>query len=264
MEKSFLRCYCIDEKLFIKEVLTMLYLVTIMVSLLGATIQGITGFGASLVIMATLPYFTTLPQAVALSGVIPMVQMAVLVWLHKKDINWRRVVIPTVFYLVGCWLTIKYTLSFDPRLLKGWFGVFLIILAIYFLGFSEKAQVKDTIPVMVACSFASGLCNGLFGIGGPLMVLYYLAACDSMDEYVGNIQCLFLITDIYCLATRAKEGIFTADMIGPAAVGIVAILIGQVIASKLLSKINSEDVIRKCSYMMVGVSGVLMAATNLL
>lgn len=242
----------------------MLYLVTILVSLLGATIQGVTGFGASLTIMAILPYFTDLPQAVALSGVIPMAQMVVLVWLYRKHINVRRVVIPTIFYLIGCWLTIKYTLSFDPTLLKGWFGVFLIILAIYFLRFSEKAQVKDTIPVMFACSFASGLCNGLFGIGGPLMVLYYLAACDSMDEYVGNIQCLFLITDIYCLAARAKEGIFTADMIGPAVIGIIAILIGQVIAGKIVAKISSEDVIRRCSYYMVGVSGIIMAATNLL
>lgn len=95
------------------------------------------------------------------------------------------------------------------------------------------------------------------------MVLYYLAACDSMDEYVGNIQCVFLVTDIYCLGLRAQEGIFTTALIGPSVVGIVAILIGQVVASKIVSKIKDESVIRFCTYVMVCVSGVIMAMTNL-
>lgn len=95
------------------------------------------------------------------------------------------------------------------------------------------------------------------------MVLYYLAASDSMDEYIANIQCCFLVTDIYCLALRAQEGIFTTDLIGPSIVGIVAILIGQVVAARIVSKISDEDIIRRCTYVMVGVSGVIMALTNL-
>ena len=241
----------------------MLYLVTILVSFVGAMIQGVTGFGAALTIMTLLPYFTTLPHAVALSGVIPMVQMMVLVWLYRKHINKRRVIIPTIFYLIGCWISIKYTLDFDPRNLKFVFGIFLVMIGIYFLKFSEKAKVKDTIPVMFICSFASGIFNGMFGIGGPLMVLYYMAACDSMDEYIGNIQTCFLVTDIYCLGLRAKEGIFTADLIGPSLVGIAAILIGQVVASRIVSKIENENVIRFCTYVMVCVSGVIMLVTNL-
>ena len=241
----------------------MLYLVTVLVSFVGAMIQGVTGFGASLTIMTLLPYFVDLPSAVALSGVIPMVQMAVLVWLYRRAINLHRVIIPAFFYLIGCWISIRYTLDFDPRHLKFAFGIFLIIVGIYFLRFSDRVKVKDTIPVMFVCSFVSGLCNGIFGLGGPLMVLYYLAACDSMDEYVGNIQCVFLVTDIYCLGLRAQEGIFTTALIGPSVVGIVAILIGQVVASKIVSKIKDESVIRFCTYVMVCVSGVIMAMTNL-
>lgn len=241
----------------------MLYLITIVVSFVGALIQGVTGFGASLTIMTFLPYFVALPQAVALSGVIPMVQMAVLVWLYRRYINIRRLVIPTIFYLIGCWLSINYTMSFDPRVLKLAFGLFLIVVSIYFLRFSEMVKVKDTIPVMVSCSFISGICNGVFGIGGPLMVLYYLAASDSMQEYVANIQCCFLVTDIYCLALRAQEGIFTVALLGPSLVGIVAILLGQVVATRIVSKIRDEAVIRRCTYIMVGVSGMIMALTNL-
>lgn len=241
----------------------MLYLIIVIVSLVGALIQGVTGFGASLTIMTILPYFVALPQSVALSGVIPLAQMVALVWLYRRALNARRVLVPSLFYLVGCWISIKHTLSFDPTALKFAFGIFLVIVGIYFLRFSEKAKVKDTIPVMVICSFASGLINGLFGIGGPLMVLYYMAACDSMDEYVANIQCCFMITDIYCLWLRAREGIFTTDLIGPSVVGIIVILIGQAIATRIVRKINSEDIIRRCTYIMVCVSGVIMGVTNL-
>lgn len=241
----------------------MLYLIIALVSMIGALIQGVTGFGASLTIMTILPYFMALPKAVAISCVIPLAQMAALVWLYRRALNWRRVLIPSLFYLIGCWLSIKHTLSFDPTMLKFSFGIFLVIIGIYFLHFSEKAKVKDTIPVMVVCSFVSGLINGLFGIGGPLMVLYYMAACDSMDEYVANIQCCFMITDIYCLFLRTQEGIFTADLIGPSIVGIVIILLGQAIATRIVAKINSEAIIRRCTYVMVCVSGVIMGLTNL-
>lgn len=241
----------------------MLYLIIVFVSLVGALIQGVTGFGASLTIMTILPYFMALLQSVAISCVIPMAQMAALVWLYRKFINWRRVLIPSAFYLVGCWLSIRRTLSFDPTALKFAFGIFLIIIGIYFLRFSEKAKVKDTVLVMMCCSFVSGLINGLFGIGGPLMVLYYMAACDSMNEYIANLQCCFLITDIYCLILRTQEGIFTVDLIGPSLVGIVVILIGQFIATRIVAKINSEDIIRHCTYIMVCVSGVIMGLTNL-
>ena len=241
----------------------MLYIVTALLSFFGATIQGITGFGASLVIMTFLPYFIALPQAVALSGVIPLVQMAVLVWMYRKAINIRRLIYPTLFYLVGCFITIRYTLSFDPGRLKFTFGIFLVLLGIYFLKFNDKIKLKDTIFVMFVCSFSSGLINGLFGIGGPLMVLYYLTACDSMDEYVGNIQACFFLTDIYCLLARAREGIFTTALIGPSVVGIAAILIGQVLATKILHRINNEDLIRHCTYIMVCISGVVMILTNL-
>lgn len=241
----------------------MLYLIIVVVSFVGALIQGVTGFGSSLTIMTLLPYFMALPQAVAISCVIPLAQMAALVWLYRASLNWRLILIPSAFYLVGCWLTIRNALSFDPTALKFSFGIFLIIMGIYFLRFSEKAQVKNTIPVMIACSFVSGLINGLFGIGGPLMVLYYMAACKSMSEYIACLQCCFFITDIYCLVLRTQEDIFTADLIGPSIVGIIVILIGQAFAARIVKKINSEDIIRRCTYSMVCVSGVIMGLTNL-
>ena len=54
----------------------MLYLIIVVVSFVGALIQGVTGFGSSLTIMTLLPYFMALPQAVAISCVIPLAQMA--------------------------------------------------------------------------------------------------------------------------------------------------------------------------------------------
>ena len=77
----------------------MLYLIIVIVSLVSALIQGVTGFGASLTIMTLLPYFMSLPQAVAISCVIPLAQIAALVWLYRRALNWRRVLIPSFFIL---------------------------------------------------------------------------------------------------------------------------------------------------------------------
>ena len=80
----------------------MLYLIIVIVSFVGALIQGVTGFGSSLTIMTLLPYFMALPQAVAISCVIPLAQMAALVWLYRASLNWRLILIPSamLYFLI--------------------------------------------------------------------------------------------------------------------------------------------------------------------
>ena len=67
-------------------------------------------------------------------------------------------------------------------LLKKVFGVFLMLLSVYFLVFSSKLKIKATLMSATVCGTLAGILGGLFGIGGPPMVIFFLAALDDKEE----------------------------------------------------------------------------------
>lgn len=79
---------------------------------------------------------------------------------------------------------------------------------------------------MFLCGFVSGVCDGLFGIGGPLMVLFFLALTNSKDEYLGTISLFFLIVCSYNLIFRIVHGIFTLQLLPYALLSLIMVFVG--------------------------------------
>ena len=104
--------------------------------------------------------------------------------------------------------------------------------------------------------FFSFLQIGLFGIGGPPMVLYYLAAMDSKEEYLGTIQAFFCLTGFYTLAMRILKGYYTLDLALPTLIGIAGILLGMLAGNRLQARINGV-MMRKLVYAFLGVTGAI-------
>ena len=113
------------------------------------------------------------------------------------------------------------------------------------------------------CSVLAGLGNGFFGISGPPMVVYYLAlAGNDKKKYIGTIQFFFFMTSLYASTLRILEGIVTWDIAWMLVSGGIGILLGNVIGSRILEKLNVE-VMKKLIYMFLALSGVITFVSNL-
>ena len=88
------------------------------------------------------------------------------------------------------------------------------------------------------------------------MVIYFLAALDSKEEYLGTIQFHFFVTGVYMLFFRIYKGILTMDMIPYILLGMAGIMIGKKIGTKIVDRINA-DTMKKLVYGFLGVSGFL-------
>jgi hypothetical protein len=141
-------------------------------------------------------------------------------------------------------------------------GIFLIVLAIYMIVFRNKMKVQANLKTMLVCGGISGLCDGMFSIGGPLMVLYFLGITKSKEEYLGTIQTFFMICAIYNLALRTYRGLFTVDLLGYALLGTAAIFVGLSIGNKVVDRIN-DQVMQKVVCVMIGISGLVTFLTSL-
>ncbi|MCF0108572.1 MAG: sulfite exporter TauE/SafE family protein, partial [Erysipelotrichaceae bacterium] len=76
----------------------MTFAVIVLLALIAGIVQGVTGFGAGIVMMMGFPYFFSLPVSAALSGTIGTMLSVTMTWTYRKFINWKELVLPTIVY----------------------------------------------------------------------------------------------------------------------------------------------------------------------
>lgn len=233
-------------------------LIVALSSLLGGFVQAVTGFGGAVIIMIFLPLIFSMTAAPAVSDVITMMLSLAMFWRYRKAVNIRRLVAPSVFYLLASTLVIYQSAFWDTGKLKILFGIFLIALAGYFFFVSDKIQVRPSLRMNVCCAVLSGICGGLFGISGPPVSLYYLAATETKEEYLGTLNAFFSITVVFNIATRISNGFLTWGLVPYMIFGIVAILTGCSAGSRLAHRIGLPAM-RRCVYTLMIFAGAVSA-----
>lgn len=234
----------------------MVIAVVLLAPIVAGIIQSVTGFGAGIFMMVFFPAFFPILNASALSSAISLVGTCSLSWHYRKQCVWKLTLVPALVYIAVSSLSILLAPYLPTDLLKKTFGVFLMILSVYFLKFSSKLKVKANLASATVCGALSGVLGGLFGIGGPPMVIYFLAALDDKEKYLGTIQFYFFITGVHMLIFRTINGIYTVNLIPYTLLGVIGIMAGKKIGTKIVDRINAETM-KKLVYAFLGVAGFL-------
>ena len=226
-------------------------------AILAGIVQGITGFGSGIVMMMILPHFFALPQSAGISTAICMFLNMSMVYTYKKHIHFKSVLFPSLCFLCVCSTTIYFSTMFDQILMKKILGVFFVVLSIYYLFINKgNDRKKLSLPISIIFIVISAICDGLFGIGGPLMVIYFLSQTHSTHEYLGTIQCFFLINCIYNTCFRVFNGILHLEHLMMIGIGALGIMLGGFIARQVVDKLDGT-ILRKLTYIMIGLSGII-------
>ena len=226
------------------------------VALIAGLIQGITGFGGAVVMMVFLPSFFVLPTAAGIAGTVTIPMNLRMAIAYRKHIHLKDALIPATLYLLASIIAIRIAPDLPTRWVKFAFGCFLVLLALYFILFQKKIKIRFTYAVSIPIIVFSGICGGLFGIGGPLMAMYYMSKYDDRFDYLATTQTFFMVTSLPQMFVRFFSGILTATEILPILVGIAAILIGNTIAV-YMNKILKPNTVRMATYLLVGISGII-------
>ena len=230
--------------------------VVFLTPIIAGLIQTVTGFGSGIFMMVFFPMLFPILGASAISSAISLAGTCTLSWHYRKKCQWKLTLIPALVYILVSSGAILLAPYLPTDLLKKVFGVFLMLLSVYFLVFSSKLKIKATLMSATVCGTLAGILGGLFGIGGPPMVIFFLAALDDKEEYLGTIQFHFFVTGVYMLFFRIYKGIFTMDMIPYVILGMAGMMIGKKIGTKIVDRINA-DTMKKLVYAFLGVSGFL-------
>lgn len=226
-------------------------------SLAGAFVLRVCGFGFGVFTMAWLPYLLpSYGEATTLSGILAMTGSIMTIFKRWKYINWHKLTPILITFIIASCASIHFVSVADDRLLKKILGVMLIVASLWFLVISKHVKVKPTIPVQITTGTISGIMGGLFAMHGPAAVLYFLACSKDKEEYVTLTMSYLIIGNIMMLGFRIHNGFLTPAVGYAFLYGIVAVAIGTWIGNKVFKKL-STDIVKKISYAYIAISGVL-------
>lgn len=226
-------------------------------------IQATTGFGAGIFMMLFFPMFLPMIQCSALSSAVGLVNTIAMAVMYRKYAQPKLIVLPTIIYFFFSTVCIWYSTKIDLAAFKPFFGLFLTVLGLYFLFFSQRIKLKGSWKSALVCSSLSGIASGFFGIGGPPMVLYFLSLTgDDKYAYLGTLQLFFLITSIQGVATRALNGIYTWELLMLVPIGMVGSIIGTRFGTKIVRKLR-VDRLKIIIYAFLCLAGLATFITNL-
>lgn len=238
--------------------------VMLFAALMAGFVQGVTGFGSGIIMMIFLPYLLPINQSAGVSTLTMVVANIMIVWHYRKYLKWQKLVWPFVIYMTTAIFSVYLSKSMATGHLKLLLGILLVILATYYLIMNIHSIKLKNIPVYIMIIFAiiSGFFNGLFGIGGPLMALYFLTISDSKENYLASIQTFFLV-DTFCITTiRFASGILTLVNLKYVLVGIIGAIVGTILANHLVKHLNLK-VITLLIYGFIGFSGIYYLFTSI-
>lgn len=221
----------------------------------AGVVQNIAGFGAGIILMLVLPHFFNMLAAPALNAAICTGMTIILAVRYRKDTQAKLVWLPCVCFMAASVSVIWVVGDIDLHILGAAFGLFLILLSVYFIFFQKKVRVNPSPLIAVCFGLLAGVLSGLFSIGATAMALYFLSVSEDRRSYMGNLQTLLAINNVVSLTTRVIRGVYTVDLVLPTLIGFAGILAGQKLGSKISVKMDT-DKINLFIYILVGITGV--------
>ena len=240
----------------------MIWLAVFLCAVLAGVVQSLTGFGGAVMMMLVLPYYFAIPAASSIASAVCLGLNVVLLVKFRRHLDWHLWLLPTIPYLAVSTAVIHLVEQLDLRLLSVAFGGFLMLLSAYFLVFARHLSVTPSWKAAMLCGAIAGVTLGLFGIGGPLMSLYFLPTAKSKESYTANMQCAFFVANLSNMFSRLSCGIMPVYLIPLTLFAFLAVNVGKAFGLRILQYLDGQK-IRTLVYAFVGVSGLITVLQNL-
>lgn len=224
----------------------------------ASIIQGVSGFAFGLIVLMVFPHIFGYTSALAITNLMALFLLAYNGYLYRKFANWSwiplGVAASATMDLVGI-LVLKHV--GDSPVWHTLMGVMFIVMAIYLLWGQNRIQFHPTKLSLVICMGISGLIMGMFVVGGPIAAAFFLAATKSKEEYLGTLQIISVFGVLIDVILRLVNGMYTFELVKFAAIGVVFMVTGLLIARKFVSRMDALT-LRRVVCAVMAIDGLVM------
>lgn len=204
------------------------------------TIRGLTGFGSGLLMVPLMALFLDVKLIVP-TGMILAILSGFLLLFTFRTKKWVRkdlLFLVIAGAIVGTLLGTYVLASYNSQLIKRLLGVFIAGYAMKMMFEGQNKIVKLKNYVAVIAGFFSGALGGMFGTGGPPVIIYFRKKIIDKNEFRATLIFYFLITNSWQLATHCYAGLVNSGVIKFSLYMTPAFIVGNLLGSFLHIKIN--------------------------
>ena len=242
---------------------TVSVLLCALVTLASSYVQSVTGFGFGILSMIFLPSLLPYTGANALSSTLSTFTSLFTLIIMRRHVNLKNLLFPSIGCLVSTFFAVAFIKQQSNKTLILMLGILLVLLSVYFFFFSDKIKIKPTPLAGFIAGALSGIGNGMFAIGGPPAVIYFLQSEESSEKYMATISAFFVISGAVSVGSKVVLGFMTPLVLIAIAVGFFAMLAGAFIGKWTRDKIR-PDLVKKTIYAFMAMSGAVNIVTSLI
>ena len=224
------------------------------INFFSAFTQAATGFGYAIFAMFLMPLILPFAQCSVVSAAVIVVIGLQMTISLREHIRVKKLLWPMLGCLITLWPSLILIRHLDAHTAAKVMGVFLFLLAGYFL-YSKKKQiaVRESPLAGLAFGLLTGVTTGMFNIVGPFLALYYYDCCESTLTFKANLEFSFLIAGLVSLCLNlayTKDDLPLLGMI--ASSGLAAVAAGM-IGMRVFYKVNKDTL----KYIIVAVLPIM-------
>jgi uncharacterized membrane protein YfcA len=235
-----------------------LFVAACLVLAAAETVYVLLGFGAGLIAVGLLALL--MPDLQDVVVLLLLVNLPAELWVvarSRRDIAWRSVVVIFAAVAVGIPLGTWLLRWGRPQVLLTVLGVFLVVVGAAFTALPAPQRRRWPPWVAPPVGLLSGLLTGLFGTGGPPLVLYYQLGGADKAAFRGHLMAIFLLMTLVRVPSYAAFGLITAPRLISAACVMPAVLAGAALGNRIHLELDEASFRRLVSLALL-VIGLLL------
>ena len=231
---------------------------------LGASyIQSVSGFGFGIFAMIFLPHLLLYTEANVLSSLlITLTSIGICLFTFRK-VNFKNLWFPLIGSAAITFFSVSFVKTQKNETLTLLLGIALLLLSLYFFFFSNKIKIKPTWYAGLIAGIISGIMGGLFSIGGPPVVIYFVQTEKDSERYLATISAYFVLSSVVSISAKAAAGFITPTVLLCFAIGDLGMAVGSFIGKRTRERID-PIALKKVVYGVMAASGAINIATSLL
>ena len=235
-------------------------------------IEGVTGFGSSVLALPFLTPLAGIKNAVPMLCLLNCVMAAYLVCRSRKSISWRE------FGFIALWVApgVPLGLALYEFLPAAQLCV-LLGAAMVVIGADgtrkclKRCAAPDAASAGVKRSFfmralllCGGIIQGAFGSGGPFIVIYATKALPEKSLFRVTLSLLWLATNSVRLVVWCVQGTVWNRENLTLSLAALPFMVAGVLIGDWLHRRVAGGVFRLCVYIVLAVAGAVMLAGNMM
>ena len=220
----------------------------------AGAVRGFAGFGSALVLAPVLALAYGPTVAVPVMSVLQVPILYQVARIAMRETDWRRTAPMAATALVSIPLGAAVLKSIDPEMLR--LGISVIVLGLAaVMAVGGLPRVGRTRMRDITAASAAGAMGGATGIGGPPLVLYFLATAEPARQVRGDLSGYFLVTGVVGLTTYFLYGLITPESLTIGAILSVPHFVGMSFGGFLFPR-ASEKTFRRIALTILACVGV--------